>query len=184
MKNATQRMGQHRMRNLTSALLVSTLILAGCGSVRESRFNPFNWFGRAQVEPVQTAEVNPLIPAGGGGIGLFRGRDVELPAGPLVAQVSNLTVERIAGGALIRATSVSDTVGAFNVTLEPVNDGLPVEGVLTYELRAYTAPAGTVPMPERARSHVAAVRVSDSDLAGVRSIRVVAARNAATVARR
>jgi len=184
MKNATQRMGQHRMRNLTSALLVSILVLAGCGAVSESRFNPFNWFGRAQVEPVQDATVNPLIPSGGGGISLFGRRNVEVPAGPLVAQVSNLTVERIAGGALIRATAVSDTIGAFNVTLEPVNDGLPVEGVLTYELRAYTAPAGTVPMPERARSHVAAVRVSDSDLAGVRTIRVVAERNAASVARR
>lgn len=184
MMNATQRMGQHRMRNLTSALLISTLIVAGCGSVRESRFNPFNWFGRAQVEPVQDAEVNPLIPTGGGGISLFGRRNVEVPAGPLVAQVSDVTVSRIAGGALIRATAVSDTVGAFNVTLEPVNDGLPVDGVLTYELRAYTAPAGTVPMPERARSHVAALRVSDSDLAAVRTIRVVAARNAATVARR
>jgi hypothetical protein len=184
MMNATQRMGQHRMRNLTSALLVSTLVLAGCGTVRDSRFNPFNWFGRAQVEPVQNAEVNPLIPTGRTGIRLFNRQTVEVPAGPLVAQVSDVTVERIAGGALIRATSVSDTVGAFDVRLEPVNDGEPVDGVLSYELRAYTAPAGNVPMPERARSHTAAVRVSDSDLEGVRSIRVVAARNAATTSRR
>ncbi|MGR3700684.1 MAG: hypothetical protein ACU0A4_01250 [Paracoccaceae bacterium] len=172
------------MRNLTSALLVSALVLGGCGTVRESRFNPFNWFGRADVQPVDTAQSNPLIPTGRGGIRLFGGPATEVPAGPLAAQVSDLTVQRIAGGALIRATAVSDTVGAFDLRLEPVNDGVPVDGVLTYELRAYTAPAGNVPMPQRARSHVAAVRVSDGDLAGVRTIRVVAERNAATSARR
>ena len=177
-------MGRHRMRNLTSALLVSTLVLAGCTTVRESRFNPLNWFGRAQVETVQDTDANPLIPTGGGGIFANRRAAQAAVVAPLAAQVSDLTVQRIAGGALIRATAVSDTVGAFAVSLEPVNDGRPVDGVLTYELRAFTAPAGSVPMPERARSHTAAVRVSDSDLAGVRTIRVVAARNAATSARR
>ena len=174
------------MRNITSALLVASLVLAGCGTVRESRFNPLNWFGRGQVEPVAApAEVNPLIPPSRGG--LFANRRANAPKAadaPLAAQVGDLSVERIAGGALIRATAVSDTVGAFMVTLVPENDGQPVDGVLTYTLRAYTAPAGTVPMPERARSHVAAIRVSDQDLAGVRTIRVQAARNAATSARR
>ena len=65
-----------------------------------------------------------------------------------------------------------------------MNDGVPVDGVLTYELRALTAPAGRVPMPERARSHVAVVHVTDGDLEGVRLIRVQAARNAATSTRR
>jgi hypothetical protein len=180
-------MGQPGMRNITSALLVASLVVAGCGTVRESRFNPLNWFGRAQVEPVaaDATQVNPLIPATRAG--LFANRRANAPKAtdaPLAAQVGDLAVERIAGGALIRATAVSDTVGAFMVTLVPENDGVPVDGVLSYSLRAYTAPAGTVPMPERARSHVAAIRVSDQDLAGVRSIRVAAERNAATSARR
>ena len=75
------------MRNLTSALLVSALVLGGCGAVRESRFNPFNWFGRADVQPVDTAQSNPLIPTGRGGIRLFGGPATEVPAGPLAAQV-------------------------------------------------------------------------------------------------
>jgi hypothetical protein len=147
--------------------------------------NPFNWFGRAQVEPVASAEVNPLIPTGAT-TGLFaRSRAAAvLPDAPLAAQVSDLTVERLQGGALIRATAVSDAVGAFNVSLEPVDNGVPVDGVLTYELRAFAPSAGSTPMPERARSHVAAVRVSDANLAGVRVIRVQAERNAATVSRR
>ncbi|MCD1624686.1 MAG: hypothetical protein ACU0B7_07445 [Paracoccaceae bacterium] len=173
------------MRHLTSALLVSTLVLSGCAGVRDSRINPFNWFGRSQVEPVASTEANPLIPRGGTG-GLFaasRPADV-LPDAPLAAQVGDLSVLRVQGGALIRATAVSDTVGAFNVSLQPVNNGVPVDGVLTYELRAFAPSAGSMPMPERARSHVAAVRVSDADLDGVRVIRVQAERNAATTTRR
>jgi len=180
------RMGRHWMRHLTSALLVSTLVLSGCGAVRDSRINPFNWFGRAQVEPVASAEVNPLIPTGAAS-GLFssgRATAANTPIAPLAAQVDALTVERFQGGALIRATAVSDTVGAFNVSLEPMNNGLPVDGVLTYELRAFAPAPGATPMPERARRHVAAVRVSDNNLAGVRVIRVQAERNAATTARR
>jgi hypothetical protein len=173
------------MRNLTSALLVSTLVLAGCGSVRESGLNPLNWFGRAQVAPVETTQANPLIPPSRSGLMSFGRRPApDLRDAPLAAQVADLSVERVTGGALIRATSLSDTVGAFNVSLVPLNNGVPVDGVLTYELRAFTAPSGSLPMPDRARSHVAAVRVNDAKLAGVREIRVQAERNAATTSRR
>lgn len=180
-------MGQHRMRNLTTALLVSTLVLAGCSTIRDSRVNPFNWFGRSQVTPVdaslQTAEVNPLIPTGRSGVFSFRRSNAPQSLAPLAAQVTDLTVERVQGGALIKATSLADTVGAFQVTLEPLNRGDAVDGVLTYELRSFTAPAGQVPMPPRARSHVAATKVTNADLAGVREIRVQAARNAAATRR-
>ncbi|MEL6453077.1 MAG: hypothetical protein AAFQ19_17640, partial [Pseudomonadota bacterium] len=53
------------MRVLTVTLLTAALILSACAAVRDSRVNPFNWFGRGQSEPVvQTTaeEVNPLIP--------------------------------------------------------------------------------------------------------------------------
>ncbi|MFU8882582.1 MAG: hypothetical protein ACNA7Q_09470 [Rhodobacterales bacterium] len=173
------------MRNLTSALLVTTLVLAGCGTVRDSGLNPLNWFGRAQVAPVETEQANPLIPPPSRGLMTFGRRGAaDLPDATLAAQVADLTVERVTGGALIRATALSDTVGAFNVSLAPLNNGNPVDGVLVYELRAFTAPSGSVPMPEQARRHVAAVRVSDAKLAGVREIRVQAARNAATTSRR
>ncbi len=176
------------MRNLTTALLVSALVVAGCGTIRDSRVNPLNWFGSARVTPVdssaQTAAVNPLIPPSrGGGFLSFRRGNAPKAQAPLAAQVTDMTVERVPGGALIRATSLSDTVGAFQVSLEPANNGVPVDGVLTYELRAFTAPAGQVPMPPRARSHVAAVKVSDTKLAGVREIRVQAARNTAATRR-
>lgn len=163
------------MRNLTSALLVSTLVLSGCGM--------FGGSGRSQPSPAASTEANPLIPATARS-GLFSFRhSAPLPAAPLAAQVADLTVESVPGGSLIRATAVSDSVGAFRVSLAPLNNGRPVDGVLTYELRAAIAPAGTVPMPERARSHVAAVKLSNAKLAGVREIRVQAARNAATARR-
>ena len=31
-----------------TALLTLTLILAGCGGFRDSKLNPFNWFGRSE----------------------------------------------------------------------------------------------------------------------------------------
>lgn len=170
------------MRKLLSALMVSTLVLSGCGTVRDSRLNPFNWFGGARVEPVASTAANPLIPARVGIMSSSR-RPVEA-IGPLAAQVSDLTVERIPGGALIRATALSDTVGAFSVKLVPLNDGAPVDGVLSYELRAFTAPAGRNPMPVSARGHVAATSLTDRQLEGVRTIRVQAERNAATTTRR
>lgn len=180
-------MGQHGMRNLTTALLVSTLVLTGCSTIRDSRVNPFNWFGRSQVTPVaadmQSNGANPLIPEGRSGFFSFRRSNAAQPLGPLAAQVTDVTVERVQGGALVRATSLADSVGAFQVTLEPLNRGEPVDGVLTYELRAFTAPAGQVPMPARARSHVAAAKILDADLAGVREIRVQAERNTAVTRR-
>jgi len=38
------------MRKTFSAILVSTLVLTGCATVRDSRVNPFNWFGTARSE--------------------------------------------------------------------------------------------------------------------------------------
>ena len=38
-----------------TALLLASFVLSSCGTVRDSRVNPFNWFGRSQ--PAQTVEV-------------------------------------------------------------------------------------------------------------------------------
>ena len=40
------------MRKTFSAILVSTLVLTGCATVRDSRVNPFNWFGNARSRAV------------------------------------------------------------------------------------------------------------------------------------
>ncbi len=172
------------MRKSVSILMISALVLAGCGGVRDSRLNPFNWFGRSKAERVVTASdgtQNPLIPERSGGFL----RRAEIPyAGVPVDVIKDLRIERAAGGAIIRVLAVSATQGAYDVTLKADNDGEPVDGVLSYTLLA-EYPAGRKRVgPESGREIAAAVFVSDVQLDGVRKIRVVGAKNARSSSRR
>ncbi|MCC5987248.1 MAG: hypothetical protein JJT95_06160 [Pararhodobacter sp.] len=74
-------------------LLAAALVLAGCGQVRDSRANPFNWFGGSSAGP-QLGEIRP--------------RD---DSRPLVAQVTALSVEPTSSGALVSAEGLVPTPG-------------------------------------------------------------------------
>tara|TARA_R110000787_G_scaffold4637_6_gene17465 strand:+ start:393 stop:914 length:522 start_codon:yes stop_codon:yes gene_type:complete len=168
------------MRKTLSLLLASTITLTACGAVRESRINPFNWFGQSRSESVQTKQnTNPLIPEKSGGVFAgMRAKDAEYLGLPF-DQVTNLTIERVPGGAIIRATGLAARQGYYAVQLTPANeDELPVDGVLTYRLEgvrpSVNTPTGTAPT----REVIAARRVTDQDLLGVRSIRVEGQLNA------
>ena len=64
------------MRKTILALLASTLLVSACGTVRDSRINPLNWFGPARsVEAAPAESTNPLIPQRSG---LFARRAVEV----------------------------------------------------------------------------------------------------------
>lgn len=156
-----------------SVLLISAMVLTSCGSVRDSAFNPFNWFGRSTSEPVATeGEVNPLIPRRKASI--FRKEQDDSYRGSNVGQVSELLVERRPGGAIIRATGVTDYLGPFELKLVKLDDQSDAD-TLTYALRAYQPrqPGGG----QRARTVTAATWVTDNELAGIREIRVLAERN-------
>ncbi len=165
-------------------ILAASLVLGACGTIRESRVNPFNWFGQSQSEPIsQTENTNPLIPKSGG---LFSNRraEKEIYLGRPFEQVTDLTIERIPGGAIIRATGLAARQGIYSVQLTPENEEEEaVDGVLTYRLEgvrpARNTPVGTAPT----REVIAARRVTDRQLAGVSRIRVEGQLNA-RVARR
>jgi hypothetical protein len=167
------------MRKTLTLLLVSSLTLAACGAVRDSRVNPFNWFGQARAESVETtASTNPLIPKGRG---LFSSAaaDEEIYLGRPFEQVTNLTIERVPGGAIVRATGLAARQGIYAVQLTPENEAEePVDGVLTYRLEGIrpgrNTAVGTVPT----REVIAARRLTEQQLRGVRSIRVEGAQNA------
>ncbi|MGJ8627821.1 MAG: hypothetical protein ACSHXB_12755 [Sulfitobacter sp.] len=168
------------MRKTLSILLVSTITLTACGAVRESRINPFNWFGQSRSEAIQSPKnTNPLIPEKSGGIfSSLRAQDA-VYAGIPYEQVTNLTIERVPGGAIIRASGLAARQGYYAVQLTPANeDELPVDGVLTYRLEgvrpSVNTPAGTTPT----REVIAARRVTDQTLRGVRTIRVEGQQNA------
>lgn len=176
------------MRKFTILLLVGAMTLGACST----RLNPFNWFDRGQSEPVQpqqeVEEKNPLIPESErvrlNLFGLRNDDDAEYPGGP-IDQVSGLVIERVPGGAVIRATGVADYQGAFGVRLQPANeDEVAEDGVLTYRLEVIRPDRARVGGPERVREVTAARHLTDNQLAGVRTIRVEGLRNAQTSSRR
>lgn len=156
------------MRNTVTILLVSTLALSAC----QSRYNPVNWFGNGE-EVIENPEgANPLIPEKSA---FTRPEDI-YPGVP-VAKITELKIERIADGALIRAKGVADRQGVYALKLSPMNNGIPVNGVLTYELLGvhpkYPLGVGS----EQSRQVIVAHSLTDQQLAGVRTIKVVAHQN-------
>ncbi|KMK67248.1 hypothetical protein [Puniceibacterium sp. IMCC21224] len=154
------------------ALTISALVLGSCGTVRESRVNPFNWFGRGQSEPVSANadSGNPLIPARSRSLLNLKDNEEVEYAGQPIAEVSELLIERRPGGAIIRATGVASQVGPFDVRLIPVPDETDLT-TLSYSLRALQQPGPRSTGPG-ARSVIVAIWLTDQEMAGITAIRV------------
>ena len=151
------------------AVIIGLLALGGCGRVRNSRFNPFNWFGGSRPEAVTTpvARTDPAL----------------TDERPLVGAILEMRIERASGGAIIRAVGLNGRQGFFGAELVPLNDEFPVGGQLTYFFRV-EAPAEPTPIgPPTTRRMTVGRFVSNAQLAGVRSIAVRSA-NGQRVARR
>ena len=151
------------MRLPVTGVLVVSLALAGCGKIRESRLNPFNWFGRShQVEAVGAG---PTVPG--------RPDDGRL----LVAQVTELEVARQPGGAIVRASGLPPTQGWWDAALVADNDGEPTDGVMTYRFVIAAPPTATRVSTPQSRELTAATFLSAAKLAQIREIVVVGAQN-------
>lgn len=154
------------MTRLITALTLFAF-LAGCGGMRDSRLNPFNWFGRDREERVVVAVTETQI---------GDPRD-------LVAEIVSLRVDRLPGGAIIHAMGLPPTQGHWEAELVALNDEFPDKGTLTYEFRLLpprsTEPVGTKQSREVLVGHF----LSDQALIGVRNIRVIAQNNRRTVRR-
>ena len=160
--------------------MAASLLLTACGGSVGSGLNPFNWFGRSRSEPVDAGPQNPLIPKRGG---LFARRPDAPYTGLPVDTIAELRVERVAGGAIIHAKGIAATQGSHNARLvEDKDDG--ADNVLTYTLRAERSGLRELVGPAQGREVVAAKALTDSDLAGIRTIRVKGARNARATSRR
>jgi hypothetical protein len=159
-------------------LLTTTLVfsLAACGN---SRMNPKNWFGEARSRAAAAKEGrNPLIPEKtGGGFGRPEAVDVSSPVGT----ISSLVVERVPGGAIVRVTGISDYQGAFGVKMIELPRDADAPNVLRYQMLA-DQPVGPVGNAQ-SRKIVAAVKLSDQDLEGIRRIEVAGLRNVQSVRR-
>ena len=151
------------MKKPLIALVASAFLLSGCAAARDSRLNPFNWFGRGQQEDTLATEVEGLqtIPDG---------RE-------LVAEVISLEIDRTPGGAIIRAVGLPPTQGFYDGELVAEDADGAQGGVLSYQFRIAESPRFEVVSTQRSREVVVALFLSNVKLEGVRSIRVVASQN-------
>lgn len=160
------------MRKTVICLAIAAIGLSACSS----RLNPMNWFGGSEEVAVETttADVNPLIPKRAG----LLSRPEEVYAGIPVQKITEMKVERTANGAIIRAAGIAYVQGAFAVALIPQNDGKPVSGVLSFELQAVHPKAGSRGGAEQTRQVTAAIALTNQELQGVRTIKVIGGENA------
>lgn len=168
-----------------SALLVATLVLTGCTTIRESNVNPFNWFGGDEptgaIVPQDAVEENPLIPTPGP-IKASREERQRYKGTPIDA-VTDVTVERIPGGIILRATGLAATQGVYDARLTPESEDGPVDGVLSFRLEALNDPNSIAQGPPQTRDVIVAARLTEQDLGTTQIIRVSGATNAVDVRR-
>jgi hypothetical protein len=146
-------------------VLTLTLTLAACGSIRESRLNPFNWFGRSQAAaPATLAQPGAAV-----------------DTTPLVAQVVSMSVEPLAGGAIVRATGLSPTQGYWAGELVP--RPLDENGRLVFDFRLAPPPEPKRVSTEFSRQVSVAAYLSDIKLSEINEIVVQGQLNARSSAR-
>lgn len=139
--------------------LCATLALGACSSIGKSRLNPFNWFGRSQEATVSapTAEIADKR--------------------ALVAQVTDLTLEKMPGGVIVRATGLPPTQGFWEAELvaRPIEDG-----IITYDFRVFPPITPKASSTTQSREIIVAAYLSNIKLDAIRQITVQGASNART----
>lgn len=143
-------------------LLVITVVaaLAGCGGMRDSKLNPFNWFKKSELRETI------VLPEG------------QADRRPLVEAVLDLKVEPIPGGAIVRARGRTPTQGWWQAELVPVD--VEDSGILVYEFRLLPPVTRTDVNTPQSRELDVAIYVSDYKLEFLREIVVQGAGNALT----
>lgn len=136
-------------------------LVAGCGRVRGSRLNPFNWFGGARRRERVAAENAALAPT-----------DPRL----LVSEVVSLSVDPYTSGAIVRAKGIPPSQGWWDAEL--VARPLDENGVLVYDFRVFPPVTNTPAGTPRSREITVAVSISSVKLDGVNEIVVQGETNA------
>ncbi|WP_293576678.1 hypothetical protein [Phaeobacter sp.] len=169
------------MNRPLAVLLISAVGLSACG-FRDSRVNPLNWFGGSRevaTEAVVDEDINPLIPVENR-VNLLRRPDA-VDQTVLVQTVSDMRIERTPTGAIVYASGLAARQGAYGVELrldESDRDERTKDQTLDFTFRAIYPDFATPVGVDRSRTLRAAVSLTKQQLAGVRSIRIVAADNA------
>ena len=147
-------------RSVLAALAVA-MTLSACATIRDSRVNPFNWFGRAESEPVTVAPEAATTD----------GRQ-------LADQIISLNVDRTPGGAILRAVALPPTQGYWEAQLVRVESDTPAD--LIYEFRVFPPLERRRQGTQRSREIIAGAALSNVALQNVRTITVLGQRNRLT----
>lgn len=142
-------------------ILFVMMSLAAC----DSRINPLNWFGGDREQRVR---VDPDDPS--------RLEIVDDRA--LVAEITQVSVEQTTSGAIVRATGVTPLQGYFDAELVVI-ERTPTSVV--YDFRV-AAPVDNATSGLQEIS--VGAQLSMAELAGIRSITVIAQNNRRTIGRR
>lgn len=147
---------------LRAALTLSVILsLAAC----ESRLNPLNWFGGDREQRIA------VDPNRASGAEDFDGR-------VLAAEITQLSVEQTTSGAIIRATGFTPAQGYFDAELVLVEQ---TDTSVVYDFRV-AEPLG--PATPGLQEIAVATQMTVGELAGIRSITVIAQTNRRSVGRR
>ena len=142
------------------AALALTMALSACGTIRDSRFNPFNWFGTSRSEPTTLGPIASTV-----------------DNRALVAQVTQLAIERTSTGAIVRAEGLTPTQGWWDAELVPQTSLTPIDGVVVYEFRIASPGRATRVSTAQSRSITVAANLTQAQLDTIREIVVVGAEN-------
>lgn len=152
------------MKRSILATLAICLTVGACGTIRDSRINPFNWFGRDRSEQTVVTEEAFL-------------RDPR----PFVAEVVSLRIDPTPEGAIIRVVGLPQIQGYWGAELLEVDkDDL---STLTYEFRVTPPQYKTRQSTKRSREIVVARAISTSRLDKVRVVTVIGQGNRRAVRR-
>lgn len=156
------------MKKPLIAAICTSFALGGCGTFGSAGFgsaslNPFNWFGSSQ----ETLAPSPL--------------DKPVDQRLLVASVTDLTLERMQGGVIVRATGLPPTQGYWDAQLvaRPVTDG-----TITYDFRVFPPVGAAAVSTTQSREVTVASFLSDIQLENIREISVQGEGNARSTRRR
>lgn len=155
------------MKRAVVVLLVASLGVSGCARLRDSRINPFNWFGRSQ------ATAPTLDP----------GYAATTDNRAVVTEVTALAIDRAPGGAIVHAAGLPPTQGWWDAELVAENGGEPVDGVLTYRFVVAEPPGPRPVSTPQSREVTAGVFLSDIRLAEIGRIVVLGTANSRSVSR-
>ena len=148
-------------------LLVASVAVSGCSRISNSKINPMNWFGSKSETAViyEAGQAPALVPTRGA---------ATVDQRVLIESISAVELARMPSGAILRATGLAASQGAYNAELVFVG----AEGATaTYDFRIETPSGVQVQGAAATREVTAAEVISPEALRTYRTFVVKGARN-------